>query len=196
MKRKIIAIVISVVIVAGTGTAVGVVVKQNNDAKTEELVSVAVSEALATTETTTENSTSESATTENTATTESTTTEPAAVSASAKPSVKTTNKPTAKTTTKAKSKVTSKTKTTVKEISTTNAPAEIDPDDIPEEVRTPVGTVVKIPKNKKQDKYGYYWPTSYTYDSDLNPHSYTYCIDENNQLFYHDDNGNRIYYKE
>lgn len=184
MKRKIIAIVISVVIVAGTGTAVGIVVKQNNDAKTEELVSMAVSEALATTETTTKNSTSESAATENTATTESTTTEPSAKSAT---------KPTAKTTTKGKSRVTSK--TTVKEISTTNAPTEIDPDDIPEVVRTPIGTVVKIPKNREKDKYGYFWSTSYTYDSDLNPHSYTYCIDENNQIFYHDDDGNRVYYK-
>ena len=52
MKTKIIAIVISVVITAGTATGVGVVVKQNNDKHTEELVNAAVSQALATSENT------------------------------------------------------------------------------------------------------------------------------------------------
>ena len=64
MKTKIIAIVISVVITAGTATGVGIVVKQNNDKYTEELVSAAVSQALATTERTTmsESTTEESTT--------------------------------------------------------------------------------------------------------------------------------------
>ena len=64
LKTKIIAIVISVVITAGTATGVGIVVKQNNDKNTEELVSAAVSQALATTESTTmsESTTEESTT--------------------------------------------------------------------------------------------------------------------------------------
>lgn len=184
MKRKIIAIVISVVIVAGTGTAVGVVVKQNNDAKTEELVSVAVSEALATTETTTKNSTSESAATENTTTTESTTTEPAAVSITESATSTTVKKATKRTATASTQKTTSKPQTTT---------TSINP------IHTPVGDVYKTEGNKHKDKVGYYWTTDYVFTPEEDPYGYgfyNYNIDENNQLFYHDSNGNRIYYKE
>ncbi len=65
MKKKIIAIVISVVIVTGAGTGIGVFVKQSNDKNTQELINAAVSQALATTESTaTAESTTEEATTE------------------------------------------------------------------------------------------------------------------------------------
>lgn len=72
LKRKIIAIVIIVIITVGTATGIGIAVKQSNDRKMQELVSSAVSEALATsekatTETTTKQTTSET-TTENTTT--------------------------------------------------------------------------------------------------------------------------------
>lgn len=181
MKRKIIAIVISVVIVAGTGTAVGVVVKQNNDAKTEELVSVAVSEALATTETTTENSTSESATTENTTTTESTTTEPAAISASERATSTTVKKATKRTTTASTQKTTNKPQTPT---------TSINP------IHTPVGDVYKTDGNKQKDKIGYYWTTDYMVNPNKNDDIYYECyIDENNNLFCFDSNGDRIYYK-
>ena len=65
MKKKIIAIVISVVIVTGAGTGIGIFVKQSNDKNTQELINAAVSQALATTESTaTAESTTEEATTE------------------------------------------------------------------------------------------------------------------------------------
>lgn len=189
MKRKIIAIVISVVIVAGTGTAVGVVVKQNNDAKTEELVSVAVSEALATTETTTKNSTSESATTE------STTTESTTASAAAKPSAKATTTE-AKTVLKTEKKQpativenTDAQNNKIKHSTTANAQDNT-------RVKTPLGYVYKSDSNKQKDKIGYYWTTDYMINPNKNDDIYYECyIDENNNLFYFDNNGDRIYYK-
>lgn len=66
LKTKIIAIVISVVITAGTATGVGIVVKQSNDKNTEDIVNAAISEALATAD-------SSTSTTETTTTEESTT---------------------------------------------------------------------------------------------------------------------------
>lgn len=183
MKNKIIAIIVTIVFIAGAGTAIGITVDRQHDKETASLVNEAVSKALETTATTTTEAT--------TAATTTTTTKPAATE-------KATATTEAQTVTDTKNTEKHKlvTSSNTEDIRTTNKATEIKSEDIPEEIYTPVGTVVKIPKDKKQDKYGYYWSTSYTYDSDLNPHSYAYCIDENNQLFYHDDNGNRIYYKE
>lgn len=68
MKTKIIAVVVSIVIIAGVGTAVGVTVSKSNDKETESLVNEAVSNALAsalaTEESTAEESTTEESTTE------------------------------------------------------------------------------------------------------------------------------------
>lgn len=70
MKSKIIAIIITVVFIAGAGTAIGVTVDRQHDKETASLVNEAVSKALETTATTTTEAT--------TAATTTTTTKPAA----------------------------------------------------------------------------------------------------------------------
>lgn len=67
MKTKIIAVVVSIVIIAGVGTAVGVTVSKSNDKETESLVNEAVSNALASALATEESTAEESTTEESTA---------------------------------------------------------------------------------------------------------------------------------
>lgn len=179
MKPKVIAIVIAVVITTGTATGVGVAVSRNNDKQTEELVSAAVSEALATVESTTIENTTES-------TTEVTTAEST----------------TAKTVQKAPKQETTTEEPQVAYDDKSDAPVKIEnelpPNDDREnfEVNTPIGTIKKSEHNKRQDDLGYYWLTNYTYSPDPdNGKYYHYCLDENDTIFYFDENNNRVYPK-
>lgn len=70
MKNKIIAIIVTIVFIAGAGTAIGITVNRQHDKETASLVNEAVSKALETTATTTTEAT--------TAATTTTTTKPAA----------------------------------------------------------------------------------------------------------------------
>lgn len=171
MKNKIIAIVISVVIVAGAGTAIGVIVDKEHDKETVSIVDEAVSKALATTEITTKEST-----------TQATTTEPAA----------TTQKTTEQTTT------TSQTETTTTEvIIVTNI------DTTAKRVAS-TSTTEYVPKTGEgkriKSSEGDYWNISQDYclsasdfpDGELHKVYTT----ENNEWFYFDESGNRIYKKD
>lgn len=63
MKKKLISIVVTVVFVAGAGTAVGVIVNHSDNKNIDEIVNSAVSQALATTESPTEQTSTEESTT-------------------------------------------------------------------------------------------------------------------------------------
>lgn len=188
MKSKIIAIIITVVFIAGAGTAIGVTVDRQHDKKTASLVNEAVSKALETTATTTTEAT--------TAATTTTTTKPAATE-------KTTATTEAQTVTDTKNTEKHKVVTTSKESQTVIIEFDDENSDemeaIQSPVHTPLGDVYKTDFNKKRDQIGYYWQTSYTFvpkeSDDLVASFYVYNIDENDKLFYFDDNGNRIYYK-
>lgn len=173
MKPKVIAIVIAVVITAGTATGVGVAVSRNNDKQTEELVSAAVSEALATVESTT----AESTTAKN-------------VQKALKQEATTVEE----TTTEEPSKVTGTKTKKAPEIIKNNDEVSESEDTKVLKVNTPIGTISKSEHNKRQDDLGYYWLTNYTYIPDPNSGTYYhYCLDENDKIFYFDKNNNRVY---
>lgn len=191
MKNKIIAIVVTIVFIAGAGTAIGITVDRQHDKETASAVNEAVSKVLETTATTT--TTTESTT----AAITTTTTKPAATE-------KATASTEAQTVTDTKNTEKHKVVTTSKESQTVIIEFDDENSDkmeaIQSPVHTPLGDVYKTDFNKKRDQIGYYWQTSYTFvpkeSDDLVASFYVYNIDENDKLFYFDDNGNRIYYKE
>lgn len=182
MKPKVIAIVIAVVITAGTATGVGVAVSRNNDKQTEELISAAVSEALATVESTTAESTTESTTAEST------------TAKNVQKALKQEATTVEETTTEEPSKGTGTKTKKAPEIIKNNDEVSESEDTKVLKVNTPIGTISKSEHNKRQDDLGYYWLTNYTYIP--NPNSgtyYHYCLDENDKIFYFDKNNNRVY---
>lgn len=189
LKTKIIAIVIAVVITAGTATGVGVVVKQNNDKHTEELVNAAVSQALATSENT---AIAESTTEE--ATTEESTTRKHLGAPQPTTTTKTTEEPQVIYDTKPKDYVATTTtkQITTRETTKKSQDKDIDKSDLGTE--TPLGYVKKTDETKHKDDKGYYWETDFKYYRNGNKaNSYDYFIDEEDYLFFFED-GRRVYY--
>ena len=173
MKTKIIAIVVSVVIVAGAATGIGIVVKQANDKNAEELVSAAVSEVMATAE----------------STTEETTTEP-------------TTETTTETTTLRDAKLPARTTTTTTVNNGTGTKTVIDDGkkETPQtteqnSIETPTGTIILIKDDlrKNKDEIGYYWDLGQLYKDPNTGFQYILNIDDNDKVFYIDDYGVRHY---
>lgn len=191
LKTKIIAIVISVVITAGTATGVGIVVKQSNDKNTEDIVNAAISEALATAD-------SSTSTTETTTTEESTTRKHLGApqpTSTTETTTETTEEPQAiiidpKSNGIRKPAVTTATTTTAPTVNKQDK--DIDKSDLGTE--TPLGYVKKTDETKHKDDKGYYWETDFKYYRNGNKaNSYDYFIDEEDYLFFFE-NGRRVYY--
>lgn len=182
MKNKIIAIIITVVFIAGAGTAIGVTVDRQHDEETASLVNEAVSKALETTTTTAATTT----TTAPTATKKTTTTTEAQTIMNTEKNME--NQKIVTTSNEAQTIIIESDNEKNKEFEALQSP-----------VHTPLGDVYKLDSNKEKDKIGYYWQTTYTFvpdkDDNLTASFYVYCLDENDKLFYFDDAGNRIYYK-
>lgn len=178
MKKKIIAIVITVVIIAGAATGIGITVKQSNDKNTQELVSIAVSEALATAESSTSETTTQSAT-------EST----------AKESTEPTK------TTSAQKKNTKETTTTT----TTTEPQARKIEYQDTELPLPPTVTTEFSPAKGEGKRikssdGDYWNIARIYSfppsSFDDRKSHKVYVSEDNEFFYFDENNNRIYQKD
>lgn len=191
MKNKIIAIVVTVVFIAGAGTAIGVTVDRQHNEETASLVNEAVSKALETTTTTT------TATSTTTTAATTTTTAPAATKKTTTTTEAQTIMNTEKNMENQKIVTTSNEAQTIIIDSNNEKNKELEALQSP--VHTPLGDVYKLDSNKEKDKIGYYWQTTYTFvpdkDDNLTASFYVYCLDENDKLFYFDDAGNRIYYK-
>lgn len=186
MKNKIIAIVVTVVFIAGAGTAIGVTVDRQHNEETASLVNEAVSKALETATTTT------TATSATTTTTVPATTEKATTTTEAQTIMNTEknmeNQKIVTTSNEAQTIIIDSNNEKNKELEALQSP-----------VHTPLGDVYKLDSNKGKDKIGYYWQTNYTFvpkeDDGLTAAFYVYNIDENNELFYFNDDGDRVYYK-
>lgn len=181
LKTKIIAIVISVVITAGTATGVGIVVKQNNDKNTEELVSAAVSQALATTE----NTTIAESTTEETSTTRKHLGAPQPT--------------TATTTTETTTEITTTSSATTSPAvvyNTNNAQRAPDTPTKPTKtIETPTGVIslFKDDTRKRNDEKGYYWILGLSYVDPLTGNEYILNVDDKDKVFYFDNEQKRVY---
>lgn len=186
MKNKIIAIVVTVVFIAGAGTAIGVTVDRQHDEETASLVNEAVSKALETTTTTTTATSATTTTTVPAATEKATTTTEAQTIMNTERNME--NQKIVTTSNEAQTIIIESDNEKNKELEALQSP-----------VHTPLGDVYKLDSNKEKDKIGYYWQTTYTFvpdkDDNLTASFYVYCLDENDKLFYFDDAGNRIYYK-
>lgn len=181
---KIITIVITVIIVAGAATGVGIIVKQNNDKHMKELVNSSVSQTLATTEektTIAETTTEESTTRRSLNAPQPTTTTEESQSIIIYDKNEVENHPTATVTFNNKYEVEEKTPEVVEK---------------EKGIETPIGRVYKSDSTKHQDENGCYWETNFTYIPNQDSGKYYhYYIDENNKLFYFNDNCERTYYQ-
>lgn len=178
MKLKVVIIVLSVLIVAGAGTAVGIYADKQKDKETASLVddavSSAVSDVLATAKATTEEETTIEIATQAKATEDST--------------VSTTEKSTGTTAAKKQSTTTKKETTTKKKVTATKKKT-------PKSTNTTSG----IPDRPKGGRFeaisspdGYYWETNYTRDNMLEQ----IYVDEDGRHFYFkngDQSTKRIY---